>query len=563
MAVMRRLAVLVATGLALGTVGCNRDTADPRTDTTLPAPTRAAIRVTLPQANSVLSDTILDVAGTAEAPGEIQRVDIWPRRTQEVGSVSGLGVEVFSREASEIRTSRISFSKRVTLPAGVDTFAVRVIWATRDAAGKLDRFANYDTSVVFRVYRQPRVEIEAPDTVYGASLTLDAGLVDGITQRFSFDSLIVDPGPARRRIVASGSPPGFVQALGTAPRRVTIYSPYTFEPGEHVARVYFTDDLGTRVAEKRFVTVLPDAPYRITFLGNLPNGSDSDANDVNAAGVAVGWSNDASGTRRAVVWRDAAIARLDTVTATFSIAYAINAAGVIVGGSSSGGTAVLTRPIRWINGQREVLPSAFTAVDVNDDGVVLMGPSLWDNVQTTVIPGMTSGVDVNLRRQVVGYRSSSAGQGAAVFGLTPPSAVLAPGGSFYVRSSADALNERGQFAGVMTSVIGAVYFSEEGKGSVSLVQAFGPSGCYRGDLATQICADLAVGGLTESGTLLVQETTSKTVYLWQDFRTRRVRLDTSAWTVDQVHAINASGVIVGHGVNTDTGQRGAVLLTPR
>src|ERR1044071_1064293 len=117
----------------------------------------------------------------------------------------------------------------------------------------------------------------------------------------------------------------------------------------------------------------------------------------------------------------------------------------------------------------------------------------------------------------------------------------------------DSRNDRGQFAGVIVGRTGAVYFSEEGKGIVSLVQAFGPTGCYPVARAAEVCADLRVSGLTEASVLLVQDAVPKTIYLWQDFRTSRVRLDTPNWTVDQVHAINTSGLIVGHGSNTTTG----------
>jgi hypothetical protein len=52
-------------------------------------------------------------------------------------------------------------------------------------------------------------------------------------------------------------------------------------------------------------------------------------------------------------------------------------------------------------------------------------------------------------------------------------------------------------------------------------------------------------------------------FFWDGARSHDVSVADADWRVDGVTDVNDAGVILAHAVNVRTGQKGAVLLTPR
>jgi probable HAF family extracellular repeat protein len=86
-------------------------------------------------------------------------------------------------------------------------------------------------------------------------------------------------------------------------------------------------------------------------LADVPDGAIDQAVDINAAGVAVGWSaTEAEGISLAVVWREPGLYEaLPTLGGPGAEARAINAAGHVAGGAQDSDGNV--RPVLWIDGQ--------------------------------------------------------------------------------------------------------------------------------------------------------------------------------------------------------------------
>lgn len=154
---------------------------------------------------------------------------------------------------------------------------------------------------------------------------------------------------------------------------------------------------------------------RLVDLGTLPGGTSSQAEDVNAYGVAVGYSNDAAGKVHPVAWWRGEVSVLDLPPGhPTGRAGDVNDRGTVVGAAGL--------PVRWVHGVPTLLGAlpgdtfgearavnernvavGFTA---GADGVTL--PVLWSGDSATALPvldGTTTGAaeDVNRRGTVAGW----------------------------------------------------------------------------------------------------------------------------------------------------------------
>ncbi len=278
--------------------------------------------------------------------------------------------------------------------------------------------------------------------------------------------------------------------------------------------------------------------YSVTYLG--AGFDSSQAVDMNDSGAVVGLVWSAATGLRGRLWTSAGAAMdLDTV-----LPVAVNNAATVLGcaGTLSTGTQVL-----WQNGAARLLGGlgSFTAycgdaTDINNRGQVALGAPgeayLWSNDSLT--PLQTAGALVaSLHR--MNDRGEVAG---SFFDLGPQAAVLSTVASRGLGGGRESwavdVNEAGLAVGYMQSTPG-----------------WGWTGGYLWGMGpipftpTAINDSLQiVGG----------------AWMWQDSAeaTLSSRVAGGAWQISGAVAINERAQIAAYGVNTATGQRGAVRLDP-
>jgi probable HAF family extracellular repeat protein len=223
-------------------------------------------------------------------------------------------------------------------------------------------------------------------------------------------------------------------------------------------QVVGTVNLGRGFAEG----ILWDASGQAFVLPPVPGGLVEwiRAHDINASGVIVGRSSDASQVPHCVLWQGTTLIRdLGFIgSGNFCEAYGINDLGDIVGNANtvSGGQS---RGFLWRNGSfTQLVGVASAAVDINNSGLIAGTNGgiavVWRNGMIETLPALAGGTtynfvtDLNNNGDVVGYGQSPSGvhwdtpilwRGGTAIDLG-----RFPGGTF---ARAYGMNDNGQIVG--------------------------------------------------------------------------------------------------------------------
>ncbi|MEW5931461.1 MAG: Ig-like domain-containing protein [Gemmatimonadota bacterium] len=445
-----------------------------------------------------------------------------------------------------------------------------VVFKAKDEAGNTgSQTVRFTTAAVRVVIRSPK-----PDTTLGAFAVSVSGEMHSpvLPHHFSYS---VNGGPESR----PRNPPAVYPVTGVP----GVYSFYglvdSLPQGASIIRVFANDAQGREigVASTSVLVSVPVKQYSLAYLGAL-RGSDSRGAALNEKGQAVGSWTDAAGAQHAWAWDGARMIDLEAETGwTASAAAGINEGGEVVGTFREAADAC-TRSFHFRIGEarprRLVEECDHRARDVNDAGTVLVSAPQVDPLAGTegyLLDGQTRRrllpegrlftqvlVRLNNREQVLGgiYEPFFTVQ-AAILGTT---AKPVPAG---VCSPVD-INDAGQVA----VAIGCKSLQLGGNGIVAgrqLVNIGVPN-------PTSVVNPSGMNNHGEAVGMYLHAVRSDAagsfagVYrplFWDGARSHHVQVSDAEWRVDGVTDVNDTGVILAHAVNTRTGQKGAVLLTPR
>jgi probable HAF family extracellular repeat protein len=446
-----------------------------------------------------------------------------------------------------------------------------VVLRAKDEAGNTGTAtARFTTSAVRVTISLPR-----PDTTVTAFALYFSGQMQGsvLPDHVSYS---VNGGPEVRSSMMSAvysttGVPGTYQWWGVVD---------SLPAGAATVRIFANDAAGRELGVGTVVVdvSVPVKQYTLAYLG-APRGSDSRGAALNEKGQVVGTSSDGS-ILHAWAWDGARMVDLEAGTGwAASTATGINESGEVVGTfrRTADGCA---RSFRFRLGQQGpagvlVDECGHETRDVNDAGTVLVAAPPSDPQQQHLSGYLLDGdtrrplaadpslltlmlLRVNNRGQVLGATTEPFfSVQAAIFtpGAKPvPAGVCVPvdiddAGQVAVATGCKSfqLGSNGMVAG---RTIG-------NPGVPNPYSRTNPQGMNnRGEAVAmyQLSSRLDAQGRDR----LVYRP-----FLWDGARSHHVEVSDAEWRVDGVTDVNDAGVILAHAVNTRTGQKGAVLLTPR
>ena len=305
--------------------------------------------------------------------------------------------------------------------------------------------------------------------------------------------------------------------------------------------------------------------YAVTYLGTL-GGSYSRAIDLNDAGQVVGNATDAAGTIRAFRWTAGVITGLDRPPLQDGSAL-IDARGRVAGTPELPGPpgAVVTtvNDSGTIAGYWQVANSRDSAFVLRDGSVHRLPLSgrcgTGEAVPSSQIWDITS---INNGVEVIGDGLAfSCYHAADVFHWSGSGLLDFPAGNSaapWIRATA--LNDAGTFL--------VEYQTSPARAKATHLGSVIQSGVERRLSAIPQFQDVLPRDLNEKNQVVGMadffNDTSLHGFLWLGSGPADLSLLTKdgSWTILEANAINESGQIAGVALNTRTGQRGAVLLTP-
>jgi probable HAF family extracellular repeat protein len=445
-----------------------------------------------------------------------------------------------------------------------------LVLTARDEAGNAGaRTVRFTTSAVRVTISLPR-----PDTTVNAFALYVSGQMQSSTLPHHF-TYSVNGGPEVRSrtqsaIYSTTGVPGVYSYWGVVD---------SLPNGPATIRIFANDVQGREIGVGSLTVnvSVPVKQYSLAFLG-APRGSDSRGTALNEKGQVVGAGSEGT-AEHAWAWDGTRMIDLGAGTGwTASAAAGINEGGEVVGTFRGAGDAC-TRSFHYRIGQeggprRLVEECDHLARDVNDAGTVLVaapqvdplvgaeGYLLDGQTRRRLVPEGTAFAHYFLR---LNNRDEALGAiyhsfytiAPAVFTTTRKP--VSPGVCIPVD-----LDDAGRVATVSgcrsTQLLGNGTVAGRELANPGLPNPYGqvnPSGMNnRGE---------AVGMYRLSSRLDAQggDRVVDRPFFWDGARSHDVSVADADWRVDGVTDVNDAGVILAHAVNVRTGQKGAVLLTPR
>ncbi|MET0400393.1 MAG: hypothetical protein ABW277_26620 [Longimicrobiaceae bacterium] len=445
-----------------------------------------------------------------------------------------------------------------------------VVRAKDEAGNTGTGTVRFTTSVVGVTINLPR-----PDTTVTAFALYFAGQMRGpvLPHHVSYS---VNGGPEVRSRWMSAVPattgvPGVYQWSGVVD---------SLPRGPVTVRVFANDAQGRELGVGS-VTVdvsVPVKRYDLAYLGTL-RGSDSRGAALNEKGQAVGTWSVGADSAHAWAWDGARMIDLEAETGwTASSAAGINEGGEVVGTFREDAGAC-TRSFRFRIGQdgrarRLVEDCDHRALDVNDAGRVLVAAPIVDlaaGPEGYLLDGSTRRRLLPHPNTFTHYFLRLNNRDEALGAVHHSFYTIAP--ALFTTTAAPVLTEVCipvdlDDAARVATVSGCRSTQLLGNGTVAGLQLanlgapnpygqVNPSGMNnRGEAVGMYLLSSRVDAAGQSRDV-------RRPFFWDGARSHDVSVADSDWWVDGVVDVNDAGVILAHATHTRTGQKGAVLLTPR
>ncbi len=324
--------------------------------------------------------------------------------------------------------------------------------------------------------------------------------------------------------------------------------------------------------------------YSLSFLDSL-GGTQSFVRDINNSGQIVGYSYVTGNTaRHATLWSGSTVTDLGAPFGGDSFANSINNNGVVAGLDTGirGSSTNVFRPMVW-DGQTvtdlsqlgsPLVSSYGIAFGINDSGVVVgearsvggISATTWTNSSVTQLNPVCCGPEfifedshgraINNAGQVAGYAVVGSTNIATLWSGTSYTFLPSLGG---VGSFAFSLNDSGQVVG-STSITSTTSRATLWDGNAAIdLGAIGGGSSTALDInsGSQIVGYSNISGAPFS---------TATLWYGSSIIDLNSYLDADAvaagWHLATAQAINDIGWIIGDAINSQTGQRGAFVLSP-